>query len=730
VDAVDLALAPIGLLAAYAAVSAGNALAALVIPLVGLLSILARERRARVDHALELSHAYRGTARLAETFHEILSEETLDATLTRIADVLGELIPYDAFAIAELDEDGELVALLSRGELLDEDESATIEAPLQSRGETKGMLTVQRGEAREAFGRDEVQLARWFGDAAALALENIRVRSALEQQANSDSLTGLLNYRAFHERLRAQVARLREEDERLALLMIDIDDFKRINDIYGHATGDDVLSAVADLLRRVARTADDVCRIGGEEFAVVMPAANAAAGLLLARRLVSGLSTCELGPVGAITLSIGIAEGPGHASSARELLACAEGAMVYAKTKGKNRIVVYGGETLARPGAAGPSRRREDLRSIAHLKLLQSLAGKLSRLNDVTAIGEAIVGELRSLFECNSCRLYVRSGDLLVPAAWHGDLAYADESAEALATRMGEGITGTAAERGQSLLISDAEKCEFAVHVPGSPHVEESVVAVPLRCGSQVHGVVVLSKLGLDQFDQDDVRLLEVLAPHAAAVIENALLYETVRDEAESLERTFVSTVEALANALEANDADTSSHARAITDLALSLGRRLDLDEASLKRLELGALFHDIGKIGIPSEILTKPGPLAPAERRIVEAHPELGERILEPIERLADVRPIVRHCHERWDGDGYPDGLSGTDIPLEARIILVVDAYHAITSDRPYRARRSHEEACECLRREAGRQFDPVIVEAFLDLAEDELAPTTELVA
>ena len=731
VNAVDLALAPVGLLAAYAAVSAGSALAALVVPLVGLLSILARERRARVGHALELGRAYRGTARLAETFHEILSEETLAATLERIADVLGELIPYDAFAISELRGDDELVSLLSRGGVpAGPAVPATIEVPLVSRGRTKGVLTVQRASPSKEFGRDEVQLARWFGDAVALALENMRVRSALELQASSDSLTGLLNYRSFHERLRARVARLREDDERLALLMLDIDDFKRINDVYGHATGDDVLLALADLLRQVARAADDVCRIGGEEFAVVMPAADAAAGLLLARRLVSALSSCDLGPVGEITLSIGIAEGPDHASSARELVACAEGAMVCAKSKGKNRIVVYGGETLVRPGVAGPSRRRDDLRSIAHLKLLQSLAGKLSRLNDVAAIGEAIVGELRSLFECHSCRVYVRSGELLAPAAWHGELAYADESAEALTTRMGEGITGTAAKLGQSLLISDAENCEFAVHVPGSPHVEESVVAVPLCCGSQVHGVVVLSKLGLEQFDEDDVRLLEVLAPHAAAVIENALLYETVRKEAESLERTFVSTVEALANALEANDADTSSHARAITDLALGLGRRLELDEASLKRLELGALFHDIGKIGIPSEILTKPGPLTPAERKIVEAHPELGERILEPIERLEDVRPIVRHCHERWDGGGYPDGLRGTEIPLESRIILVVDAYDAITSDRPYRARRSHEEACECLRREAGKQFDPEIVDAFLSMAEDELATVTELVA
>jgi diguanylate cyclase (GGDEF)-like protein len=731
VHVVDLALAPIGLLAAYAAVSTGHVLAVLVVPLAALLAILGRERRARVDHALELSRAYRGTARLAETFHEILSEETLESTLARIADVLGELISYDALTIAETDEHGdELAPLLARGAVPPGGEHATIEVPLMSRGSCKGLLSVHRAAANP-FCRDEVQLARWFGDATALALDNMRIRSALEQQASSDSLTGLVNYRSFQERLRARVARLREADETLTLLMLDLDDFKRINDVYGHATGDDVLVAVAELLRRVARASDEVCRVGGEEFAVIMPSTGAGEGLLLTRRLIDGLSSCEVAPVDEVTLSVGIAEGPAHAASARELLACAEGAMIAAKTRGKNRVVVYEGETLVRPGVRRRSRRREDLRSIAHLKLLQSLAGKLSRLNDVTAIGETIVGELRSLFDCNSCRVYVRSDDLLVPAAWHGELAYADESAEALTTRMGEGITGTAAVSGQSLLISDAERCEFAVHVPGSPHVEESVVAVPLRCGSQVHGVIVLSKLGLEQFDEDDVRLLEVLAPHAAAVIQNAVLYETVCEEAESLERTFVSTVEALANALEANDADTSSHARAITDLALSLGRRLELDESSLKRLELGALFHDIGKIGIPSEILTKPGPLTPEERRIVEDHPELGARILEPIERLGDVRPIVRHCHERWDGNGYPDGLSGTEIPLESRIILVVDAYDAITSDRPYRARRSRDEACECLRREAGRQFDPVIVEAFLALAEEELlAEDVELVA
>jgi diguanylate cyclase (GGDEF)-like protein len=561
--------------------------------------------------------------RLADVFHVVLSEQQLEAVLERIADTLGDLIPFDAFTIYQADENRRvLIPLMSRDKWAEEimgdqpiygegitgwavenrepqlvndahldprvkvvpgtppdEPEALMSVPLVARGTIKGALNVYRLGDDAAFTEEEFDLAQRFGDAAALALDNMRIRTALEQQANSDSLTGLVNYHSFQERLRAHVARRRETNGTLALLMLDVDDFKRINDVYGHATGDDVLVAIAELLRRVARMGDEVCRVGGEEFAVIMPSTNASAGLLLARRIADGLSSCELGHVGEITLSIGVAEGPSHAASARELIACAEGAMMSAKTGGKNRIVVYEGETLARPDARGQSRRREDVRSIAHLKLLQSLAGKLSRLNDVTAIGEAIVGELLTLFDCNSCRVYVRSGELLVPAAWHGELAYADESAEALTTEMGEGITGTAAFQGQSLLISDAECCEFAVHVPGSPHVEESVVAVPLRCGSQVQGVIVLSKLGLEQFDEDDVRLLEVLAPHAAAVIQNAVLYETVRDEAESLERTFVSTVEALANALEANDADTSSHARAITDLALSLGRRLELDE-------------------------------------------------------------------------------------------------------------------------------------------------------
>jgi HD-GYP domain-containing protein (c-di-GMP phosphodiesterase class II) len=181
--------------------------------------------------------------------------------------------------------------------------------------------------------------------------------------------------------------------------------------------------------------------------------------------------------------------------------------------------------------------------------------------------------------------------------------------------------------------------------------------------------------------------------------------------------------VEALANALEANDEYTSSHARWIRDMAIEVGTALGLDAPMLKRLELGALFHDIGKIGIPSAILAKAGRLTAQERAVMQTHPDLGERIIAPIERLQEVRPIVRHCHEHWDGSGYPDGKRADEIPLESRIILVCDAFHAMTTDRPYRKRLSTAEACRRLRQGAASQFDPRVVDVYLGVLAERAA-------
>jgi diguanylate cyclase (GGDEF)-like protein len=859
--------------------------------------------------------------RLADVFHVVLSEEKLDAVLERIADTLGDLIPFDAFTIYQADESRRLlIPLMSRDKWADEimgdqplfgegitgwvvekrepqlvnhahldprvkvvpgtppdEPEALISVPLVARGAIKGALNVYRLGDDAKFTEEEFELAQRFGDAAAIALDNAQVRAGLELEAQTDSLTGLYNHRYFHERLRAELNRISRTHDSIAVLMLDIDDFKRVNDIYGHGTGDQVLLALSDILRQTVRAADVVCRLGGEEFGVIMASCDAGDALGLAGRLTDRLATEEFDQAGRLTLSIGIAQGPEHAMNPRELVACAEAAMMAAKARGKNQSILFDDTATERPvGVTG----REDVRSIAHLKMLQSLAGRLNRLNDVREIGSVIVNELRGLIDYHNCRVYIADGDILFPIAFKGTLGqYTEESAEDLTCKFGEGFTGWVAETGRSLLLANAMDCEFAVTIPNTDDIDESVVAVPLMYGSRVSGAVVISKLGVAQFDEDDVRLLEVLAGHASVALENARLYEAERveaerakeslaianallgfsrelamaegtdevlarlveqtaatlgaprvsiwlqDEAESevapaaffgfdpefeehvrsvrydaemakkwlapdepfvmdyedlagdenvsddgnvyaiaplhldagrlgcivavaeafsprnmrmldgiahqaklaiqnahayetLEGTFFSTVEALANALEANDEYTSSHARWITDMALDVGRELGLDAAALKRLELGALFHDIGKIGIPSTILLKPGPLTASERKIMETHPELGERILAPIARLEDVRPIVRHCHERWDGKGYPDGIAGNEVPVESRVIFVCDAFHAMTTDRPYRKAMAFEAAVKELEEGAGTQFDPDVVDAFVRLA------------
>jgi diguanylate cyclase (GGDEF)-like protein len=1035
---------------------------------------------ARTEARLE---SYR---RLADVFSDILSDQTLDTLLDRIADTLSDLIPYDTLTIYQADEgQRHLVPVLARDEWAEEimksrtrfgvgltgwaaehreallinqahldprvsvvpgtplDPEAMIVVPLIARDAVKGCLNIYRIGEEAFFTEGEFEVAQRFGDAAALAVDNAQIRSVLELQAQSDSLTNLYNHRHFHERLRAELTRASRSHDSVALLMFDIDDFKKINDVHGHETGDQILVLLADVLRETVRASDLPCRIGGEEFAVILPSCDAGDALGLATRLATRVEQTEFDPIGQVTVSIGIAQGPQHAMNPRELVALAEAAMMTAKARGKNRIVLYDDEdTTERPETPTATR---DVRSIAHLKMLQSLGSKLNRLNQVKQIGATIANELRTLIDYHSCRVYLAQDDLLVPIAFKGEFAaYEGETPEVLITGFGEGITGTAAQTGRSLLIPNALECEFAVQVPGTAEIEESIIAVPLSYGARVIGVVIISKLGINQFDEDDVRLLEVLAGQASVALENARLYEAQRQEAEnakallvfadktskaasvhsicnetvratalligveqsslwlqdertgeflcaahqgyvgdppsepiirhrvgskdgeslledrngpftispeaqkaffhpppgaelrtnaiaplqaahgvkgwitaryaggeefftddklrllsgisyqassamhkaslykeqkesaelsnallefsrelaiaegldevltktvdlsarllgspqtsvwlqefetgdlvpeaqwgyteparsslaslripigvaakfldsnepfvtrpevlpkvpgienmarntllaiapihldgrlgfiatlapalgdyefserkmnllagigmqaklaianavsfeSLERTFFETVEALANALEAKDEYTSTHARSITDMALDVGNELGISGRDLKRLELGALFHDIGKIGIPSKILAKPGPLDDDEWKIIKTHPELGERILAPIDRLADVRPIVRHCHEHFDGSGYPDAFTGDEIPIESRIILVVDAFDAMTTDRPYRKALPVEEACRRLEESSGRQFDPRIVEAFM---------------
>lgn len=174
--------------------------------------------------------------------------------------------------------------------------------------------------------------------------------------------------------------------------------------------------------------------------------------------------------------------------------------------------------------------------------------------------------------------------------------------------------------------------------------------------------------------------------------------------------------VTALANAIEAKDSPTERHCQRLAHLAVRLGARLGLSTDELDAVAYGALLHDVGKIGVPDAVLAKAGPLTGDEWALVRRHPEIGERICAPLAAFGVFGPIIRHHHERWDGSGYPDGLRGERTPAGARIVGIVDAFDAMTHDRPYRAARGIGEAVAEMNSLAGRQFDPGLVPLFVD--------------
>jgi response regulator RpfG family c-di-GMP phosphodiesterase len=185
------------------------------------------------------------------------------------------------------------------------------------------------------------------------------------------------------------------------------------------------------------------------------------------------------------------------------------------------------------------------------------------------------------------------------------------------------------------------------------------------------------------------------------------------------LQDTYKSTLEALGSALDTRDVGTESHSRRVHGYSMATAREYGVPEDQLIDVAHGVLLHDIGKIGIPDAILLKPGPLTPDEWKIMRRHPEIGRRLIESIPFLREAVPIVYHHHERWDGSGYPLGLRGEAIPLGARIFAVVDAFDAMTFDRPYSKAISFEAAKAEIQRCSGTHFDPAVVKAFLRVPE-----------
>ncbi len=218
-------------------------------------------------------------------------------------------------------------------------------------------------------------------------------------------------------------------------------------------------------------------------------------------------------------------------------------------------------------------------------------------------------------------------------------------------------------------------------------------------------------------YDSRHTAALQTLAnqlERAILLIESRRQAKEIEFAYQELEISYDHTLAALMSALDASDRDTEGHSARVSQLAMRLGQEMNLEDRQLKALERGALLHDIGKIGVSDTILHKPGKLTEAEWKIMRSHPDIGARIVEDIPFLRDTLSVIRFHQERWDGSGYPAGLRGEDIPLEARIFSVIDAFDALTVERPYRKKISHEEAVSYLHEQAGILFDPEVVAAF----------------
>jgi putative nucleotidyltransferase with HDIG domain len=245
----------------------------------------------------------------------------------------------------------------------------------------------------------------------------------------------------------------------------------------------------------------------------------------------------------------------------------------------------------------------------------------------------------------------------------------------------------------------------------------EAYDAVPLRAHGEFHGVLEVFHRAPATRSHEWRTDLVAFGDQIAIAIDQATTAAALRETNRQLVEAYDTTIEGWAAALDLRDEETQGHSRRVTDLAVKLATRLGVSEADRVRIKRGALLHDIGKMGVPDAILSKPGPLDEAEWAVMKQHPSLAHQLLSGTPFLRDALDIPYGHHERWDGTGYPRGLAGESIPLAARIFAVVDVYDALSSDRPYRAAWPRDRVLAHLRAESGTHFDPTVVRAFLDL-------------
>ncbi len=570
-------------------------------------------------------------------------------------------------------------------------------APLTFRDRRLGALVALAGGEGGFLPRD-VELLQSYAAQAAIALTNARLYAAQEARASRDSLTGLLNHREFHETIARELERCRRYGGRVAVALFDLDDFKLVNDTGGHAAGDRVLCDFAGALKRAARASDLAFRVGGDEFALVLPEAEAGAAAAAAARVEVEAHGIDR----RVRVSWGVASWPDAGPTKDALLARADDNLYAAKRAGPGQLIR---ETRPASRPSRPSTQR------ARLALASRISARLAPVSDPVDIARTAVEELHaSSHWIVVAILRVDADGMLRPVAGAGEqLDRMSGDFWAWEQPLARGVNGRTARTGEPTLVGDTLRDPDFLGTD-APVPSRSELSLPIRVAGEVWGVLNIEASEPHAFGPDDLLFGDTIAAAIGAALHRSRLFA-------ELEATFMRTLAVLSDALEAKDAYTAAHARDVADLAEAVGTSLSMGTDALRTLRYGALLHDVGKIAISTEVLRKPAVLNGAEFEEIKLHTVIGAQMLERIPFFAEVHPLVRSAHEHWDGGGYPDALAGESIPLGARIICACDAWHAMTTDRPYRRALARETALDELRRHAGTQFDPDVVDALLSV-------------
>ncbi len=345
----------------------------------------------------------------------------------------------------------------------------------------------------------------------------------------------------------------------------------------------------------------------------------------------------------------------------------------------------------------------------AQLTLAARLTARLAATHDVDELVGIVVQELHSTFAFYLAAIQRLDGDgVLRLVAGSGALAEVMTEFLLVEQSVRHGINGRVARTGVTSLVSDTRA--DADYIVRDPHTDpRSELSVPIVVDGSVWGVLNIEAAEPTAFGEADAVLVETIAASLGSAIHRAGL---VAD----LERTFTTTLSTLMSTVEAKDDYTASHEEDVASMSERVALRMGLSPSHARDVRYAALLHDVGKIAVPSEILLKPGPLTETEWVAMRRHTVVGGDLVARIDAFAHLAPAVRASHERWDGDGYPDGTAGEEIPLAARIIAACDTYDAIVTDRPYRPARTVAQAREELCRVAGIQLDARVVEALLE--------------